>query len=81
MRVVYTSPRIENLQFLKSEFSNYSVIVLEEPKNNLFHDVLEGKITVDLYVRKISTQFPLYTRKLIEMLKELKSREIMQVEP
>lgn len=81
MRVVYTSPRIENLQFLKSEFSNYSVIVLEEPKNDLFHDVLEGKITLDLYVRKISTQFPLYTRKLIEMLKELKSREIMQVEP
>lgn len=81
MKVVYTSPRVENLQFLKPQFSNYSVIVLEEPKNDLFHDVLEGKITVDFYVRKINTQFPLYTRRLIEMLKGLKNREILQVEP
>lgn len=81
MKVIYTTPRVENLQLLKSEFSSYDVIVLEEPKNDLFCDALEGKITVDFYVKKIGTQFPLYTGKLMEMLKELRRKEIIQVEP
>ncbi len=81
MKVVYTTPRVENLQFLKSEISSHGVVVLEEPKNDLFYDALEGKITVDFYVRKIDTPYPLYTEKLMEMLKELRGKEILQVEP
>jgi len=81
MRIIYNSPRVENLQFLKLEFSGFDTIILEEPRNDLFYDVLDGKISVDFYARKISTQYPLYTQKLMEMLKELRDRRIMQVEP
>ncbi len=81
MKVILTSHRVENLPFIKREFENASVIVLEEPRNDLFYDVLEGKLGIDEYVRKLDTQFPVYTKKLMEMLRDLEGREILQVEP
>ena len=81
MKVVFTSHRVENLPFLKKEFEKSDVIVLEEPKNDLLEKVLNGEISVESYLRFVDTQFPLYTRKLIEMLKEFRGKRILQIEP
>ena len=81
MKVVFTSHRIENLPFLRKEFENADIIILEEPKNDLLQKVLQDEISVDSYLRFIDTPFPLYTKKLIEMLKEMKNKRILQIEP
>lgn len=81
MKVVLTPHRVENIPFIKAEFEKREVIILEEPRNDLFQDVLEGKIDVEEYVKRIDTQFPIYTAKLIEMLKKLNNKRILQVEP
>ncbi len=81
MIVVLTSHRVENLPFLRREFEKNNKIVLEEPKNNILKEVLEGKMEVETYVRMINTQFPVYTSKLLETLRELKDKEILQIEP
>ena len=81
MKVIFTSHRVENLQFMKSEFEKAKVIVLEEPRNEVFQEVLKGNISVEAYVNLIDTQFPVYTSKLIQMLKELGNKDILQIEP
>lgn len=81
MKVVLTSHRVENLSFIKREFEKANIIILEEPKNDLFHDVMEGKLEIEEYVRRLDTPFPIYTKKLVEMLRNLKGKEILQVEP
>ncbi len=55
--------------------------MLEEPKNEIFADVLAGTISVETYVSIIDTQFPVYTAKLIEMLRKFKGKRILQIEP
>ncbi|WP_202319511.1 hypothetical protein [Archaeoglobus neptunius] len=81
MKVILTTSRVENLIFIKKEFEKANVIILEEPRNDLFHEVVEGKIDVDFYVRKIGTQFPVYTARKIEMLRNMRGKEILQIEP
>lgn len=81
MRVVITEPRVENIPFLYSEFSKFGIVILEEPRNDLFYDVLNGKLEADVYAAKLNFQFPIFTKKLMEMLRELKGRQILQIEP
>ncbi len=81
MRVIFTSHRVENIPFLRAEFEKSEVIVLEEPRNDVFYDVLSGKISVEEYVRIIDTQFPVYTARLVEMLRSMRDKTILQVEP
>lgn len=81
MKVVFTSHRVENLPFLRREFESSEIIVLEEPKNEYFDKVLSQKIDIESYVKLIDTQFPLYTKKLIELLRNLKDKNIIQIEP
>jgi len=81
MKVVLTSHRVENLPFIKEEFEKANIIILEEPKNDLLYDAIEGKLEIDEYVRRLDTPFPIYTKKLIEMLRNLKGKEILQIEP
>ncbi len=81
MKVVFSSHRVENLPFIEYEFQKADVIVLEEPRNDLFYDVLENKMSVEEYVKNVSTQFPLYTSELLKLLRKLSDREIYQIEP
>ena len=81
MRVVFTSHRVENLPFLREEFERCETIVLEEPRNDVFADVLEGKISIDTYLNIVDTQFPLYTSRLLEMLRKMRHKRILQIEP
>ncbi len=81
MKIVFSSHRVENLPFIEREFQKADVIVLEEPKNDLFYDVLENKISVEEYVKNVNTQFPLYTSELVKMLRKFSDREIYQIEP
>lgn len=81
MKVILTSRRVENLPFIREEFEKASVILLEEPRNDLFYDVLEGKLDAEEYVRKLDTPLPVFTKKFVEILRGLKNKRILQVEP
>ncbi len=81
MKVVLSSHRVENLPFIEKEFEKAEIIVLEEPPNDLFRDVLEGKISAKDYVESINTQFPRYTLELLSILRKFSDREIYQIEP
>jgi hypothetical protein len=85
MKVVFSSHRVENIPFLEREIEGARVVVLEEPENDLFLRVLRGDITPQRYVELIDTQFPVYTEKLMEMLRNVLQRhsekKILQIEP
>jgi hypothetical protein len=42
---------------------------------------MSGKITPETYIEFVDTQFPVYTSKLIELLKNCRNVEILQIEP
>ena len=81
--VLYTSHRVEMLKHFKEIAEKYDVIVIEEPKDELFERMLKGEITVDHYVQNLNTSFPLYSTYQCQILRELyaKGKKIYQVEP
>ncbi len=81
IKVIYTSHRVENLPFFEKEIENVSTVILEEPRNEILSDAIEGKISLDTYVSLIDTPFPVYTSKLIEMLRKHRDKNILQIEP
>lgn len=85
MKVVFSSHRVENLPFLEREIERAKVVVLEEPENDLFSQVLAGDVTPKRYVELVDTQFPVYTEKLIEMLRKVlqkhSEKKVLQIEP
>ncbi len=80
MRIVFTSHRVENIPLMVEEFKRCQSIVLEEPRNDLLDDVLDGKMDVERYVEIIDTQFPLYTAELLKALRGLR-KPVFQIEP
>lgn len=85
MKVVFSSHRVENIPFLEKEIESARVVVLEEPENDFFTEVLAGNIAPKSYVELVDTQFPVYTEKLMEMLKKVLQKhsemKILQIEP
>jgi len=81
--VLFTSYRIELLQHFEEEARKSDVIILEEPENENLINLLEGKISVEDYVRNLDTTFPLFAKYLGEMLKNLTimDKKILQIEP
>ncbi len=81
--VLFTSHRVEMLEHFKDYAMRFDEIVIEEPRDDMFKDMLEGKITVDSYVEKLNTSFPVYSKYQCEMLRYLHGlgKRIYQIEP
>ncbi len=83
MLILFTSHRVEMLPRFEEVAKDYEVIVIEEPKDERFLDMLEGRISVDSYVRSIDTSFPVYSKHQCEILRKLHSagKRILQIDP
>ena len=81
--ILFTSHRVEMLPHFEEEARKRDIIIIEEPRDENFQNMLEGKITVDEYVRKLNTSFPVYSKHQCEILKRLHSmgKKIYQSEP
>ncbi len=82
MLIVFVSHRIELLPLFEEFAGKYSTIVLEEPRSEL-RELLEGKMSIDEYVKWLDTPFPLFTRYEAELILRLCSagKKILQIEP
>ena len=83
MEILFTSHRVEMLPHFEKIAEDFEVIIIEEPKDKRFQEMLEGKISVDDYVRSIDTSFPLYSKHQCEVLRRLHKmgKRIHQADP
>jgi hypothetical protein len=78
-----SSHRLESLPYAFKEMGKHEAIILEEAPEPDFPLLLAGALTIDAYLMDKDTEFPEFTGKQLEMLKELhgQGKGIFQVEP
>jgi len=81
--ILFTSHRVEMLPHFEEEAKKRDIIIIEEPRDENFQRMLDGKIAVDEYVRKLNTSFPVYSKHQCEILRKLHNmgKKIYQSEP
>ncbi|AIH03479.1 hypothetical protein [Thermodesulfobacterium commune] len=81
--VGFSTHRIEVLPFAKDFMESAEVIILEEPPNEKFCSVLEGKISEEDYVLNEEFWFPEFEKQTLKLLKNFhqQGKKIFQIEP
>ncbi len=81
--ITLTCHRVEILELLRQEMIKHDVIILEEPRNKYFNDLLNGKLSIDDYVRSTDQAFPIYAKLQAELVIEMYKlgKKILQLEP
>jgi len=81
--LAFSPHRIEVLPLAKELMEKHDVIILEEPKNSLFYEYLEGKVSIEEVLNASDYWFPEFMRESLKCMKELylKGKIILQVEP
>ena len=79
----YSTHRLEALPFAAEWMRRHDVIVLEEPPDPGFEEMLQGRMDVDEYLGLSEHQFPLFGRGMCELLIEFRrqGKKLVQVEP
>ncbi|MGQ9689637.1 MAG: hypothetical protein ACUVXF_12775 [Desulfobaccales bacterium] len=79
----FSSHRLEILPVIKEEMSRHQAIALEEPPEADFQDFLTGTISAADYLADKDVEFPAFSLRQLELVKELHdaNKEIVQVEP
>ncbi|MGQ9755854.1 MAG: hypothetical protein ACUVRF_07835 [Desulfotomaculales bacterium] len=79
----YAPHRVEVLGQMAREMEGHDLIILEEPPDPWFKEVLAGRMTVDAYVDELVPAFPEFTRSACLLLQRLyrAGRLLIQVEP
>jgi hypothetical protein len=75
--------RPELIQLMSGHMQGHEAIILEDPPEGSFNQMLAGLIGVDDYLNQVDIEYPVFSRKMCRMLRELKSqgKEIFQIEP
>jgi hypothetical protein len=78
-----SSHRLEVLPYALKEMENHAAVALEEAPEEDFPAVLAGKLAIPEYLADKDTEFPEFSGKQLEMLRELhrRGKTILQVEP
>lgn len=81
--IVFSSHRIEFLKFMENIMQGSDIIIIEEAPSLLFYDMLEGRITVKEYLQEEIFEFPNFSFRFCELLKNLykQGKKILQIEP
>ena len=81
--IAFSSHRAESIPFAKKLMEDYDYIVLEEAPNPLFTEMLNKKISINVYVREEEIEFPEFSRRYYKVLRELykNGKKIFQIEP
>ncbi len=83
MLVLFTSHRVEMLPHFEEIAKDFDVVVIEEPKDKRFREMLEGVLDIEAYVRTLDTSFPLYSKHQCDVLRRLYGigKRIFQADP
>ena len=75
--------RVEALPLAAARMREHQVIILEEPRNPSLTGMLREELAIDDYLAEMDLEFPVFTRRSCELLRELyaEGREILQIEP
>jgi len=78
-----SSHRTEVLPLAEPLMRSHDLVVLEEPRLPGFREMLEGSWTIDRYLEENAFEFPVFTRRSCELLRQLHGDGIavVQVEP
>ena len=75
--------RPEMIPFIADCMRPHDAIFLEEPPAAGFEQMLQGALNVDDYLRQLDVEYPVFSRDMCYLLRELKmeGKKIFQVEP
>ncbi len=69
--VVFTEHRPEYLSYLERIFERAEIIILEEPHTLDLEKALRGELSPEAYADRLYTEFPLYIKEQINLLRKL----------
>lgn len=75
--------RPEWVPLIYAQMQRHEAIFLEEPPDAGFDRMLAGRLAIDDYLRQTDVEYPVFSRKMCHLLRELKrqGKKIFQVEP
>ena len=75
--------RPEMIPYIADLMRQHDAIFLEEPSAKGFRQMLDGELDVDDYLRQLDMEYPIFSRDMCYLLRELKAegKTILQVEP
>jgi len=79
----FTSFRPETLPFAEKIMSNFEAVVLEEPQNPGFQEMLEEEMSIDDYLMLSDFEFIEFSRRSCQLMRRLykKGQTLLQVDP
>lgn len=79
----FSPHRVEALEHIAREMETHNLIILEEPPDPVFREMLAGRMGVEAYVEEMVPAFPEFTRHTCLLLQRLygAGQRIEQVEP
>ncbi len=81
--IAYSIHRPEIVPLAAKAMRAHQTIVLEEPETPGFADMLAGNMAIDDYLMGADFEYPLFSRRMCELLRELhaQGRDILQIDP
>lgn len=81
--VGFSSHRIEVLRLMEREMKRHDIILLEEPHDPIFEEMLREEMDIGEYLERGETSFPKFSKEMCKALRRLykEGKVIEQVEP
>jgi hypothetical protein len=81
--VAFSSHRPETLPYAFDTMRRHQTIILEEPKNPMFMDMLRDRLSIEDYLLGTDFEFPLFAKRSCHILRDLyrQGKKILQVDP
>jgi hypothetical protein len=81
--VAFSTHRLETLPFAEARMRTHEAVVLEEPPEPAFAEMIGGRLSIDSYLEKRELEFPVFARACAELMCTLAADgiEIRQIDP
>ena len=81
--LVLSNHRPETIPLARRLMAGHDTILLEEPLDKRFEPMLDGKISIDAYLEDQDLEYPEFSRRMAEVLRERRraGTRLVQVEP
>ncbi len=81
--LVLSNHRPETIPLARQLMADHDTILLEEPLDKRFDPMLDGKISIDAYLEDQELEYPEFSRRMAEVLRERRQAgtRLVQVEP
>lgn len=81
--LVLANHRPETIPLARRLMAAHDTILLEEPRDRRFEPMLDGKVSVDAYLEDLDLEYPEFSRRMAQVLREQRraGTRLVQVEP